>query len=174
MKRASAEANEILSKIGITFPLASEPYALSYKTSFGDPVNCGTKKGDDLGQKVLEALYRDNDKYAERCLKGPPAINVFCVWAIKFADPAKPPDGVTLNYRTILLCNRTGRLGLALAHELGHALLGAYHSQSPGNLMFGDLREASGEVSDIQTKRMHSSYAFRTGGGVGWQWKEPT
>jgi hypothetical protein len=173
MKQGASEANRILTeKAAISFPLATEPFALSYDVDFGDPVNCGKEVGDEAGAKILGNLYRDKAGYAARCLKGRPAVNVFCVWGLKFNDPNQPPDGVTLDYRTILLCNRSGNLGLALAHELGHVLIGKSHTQSRGNLMFGTVEGAGEQISDHQISVMKARYKNRLTGAEGWKWEK--
>ena len=173
MKDAAKEANRILTeKANISFPLASEPYVLSYGIAFGDPIDCGDVVGNNKGKVILEHLYRDKAGFATARLKERIAVNVFCVWSLKFADPSKPPDSLTLDHRTILLTNRSNKMGLALAHELGHVLIGKTHTQSSGNLMYGDIREVGEQVSDRQRAVMQGVYKNRAEGTEGWKWEK--
>ncbi len=177
---AVEEANSVLLKDktrGFSFPPAGKPVALNYGVSFGDPINCGAEFGDEIGRKLIDNLYADTLGFAKfRRDRGPPAVNVFFVWKLKFAD-LPPPDGVTMDYRTVLVCNWSERLGLALAHELGHVLLGtspSLHNDVYGDFMNRNVMQSKGEVPDGLRSRMKAMYTKRAGGAPGWKWERKT
>jgi hypothetical protein len=95
-------------------------------------------------------------------------VNVFFMWKISSGREDEIVRGVTLDSQTILM-DTTGKdiAGLALAHEIGHALMGPGHVNEEGNLMHSDLTFAGPNLNTEQRTRIRAAYNMRSTGAPG-------
>jgi hypothetical protein len=169
---AYSEANRYWSAAsGLVFPMAYQTYTINYQFSFGDPFNCGLGPGDKQSQRIVNALQMDTLKYVRQFYVGTSLfINVFFVWELKSFQEDTRPRGATLGHQTIALADDKDRLGLVLAHEIGHGLLGPGHADEEGNLMNADVDHQGAHLTSSQLTRIKQEYTRRSSGAPGgWQ-----
>jgi hypothetical protein len=166
-----ATANRYLAAAaGLVMPWAYEPYTLKYKFSFGNPVQGPTKVGDPRCSILTSMLRQETSGWLRQFYEQTSLfVNVFFVWKISNGyDEDVIVRGVTLNSQTVLIDTTEAAIGgLALAHEIGHALMGPGHVDEEGNLMHSDLTFAGPRLNTQQLTKMRDAYGKRTTGAPG-------
>lgn len=170
MTETYSTANRYLSAAaGLVVPWASRPYTLKYNFSFGNPI-AGPLTADDPRAKALVSMVKqDTSAYVRQFYEQTSLfVNVFFVWEIFGGRDDMVVRGVALDSQTILLDTREKDIaGLALAHEMGHALMGPGHVNEEGNLMHLDLTFAGTRLNQTQLAKMRNAYAQRSSGAPG-------
>jgi hypothetical protein len=170
MTKIYGTANRYLAAAaGLVMPWAYQPYTLNYKFSFGNPVQGPSKVGDPRCAALTSMLMQETSGWLRQFYEQTSLfVNVFFMWEISSGYEDVIVRGVTLNSQTVLIDTKEAAIGgLALAHEIGHALMGPGHVEEEGNLMNSDLTYAGTRLNREQLTKMRNAYGARSTGAPG-------
>jgi hypothetical protein len=172
MMEAYSAANRILlAAANFAVPWAYQPYTLSYNFSFGDPIIPPINWHDTRCQELVRMVLQDSGGYVKQFYQGTwQFVNVFFIWSFS-QNGDRVIRGITPSAKTVMLSTDNKDVsGLALAHEIGHALIGPGHVLEQGNLMHEDLDKAGANLNQEQVETITRSYGQRSGGSAGLGW----